>query len=102
MIKRDLAERIMVEFEKIAEARGERCFLMQKDASSIVDAILDAIGESLERGERVELRGFGTFKTTERKARVARNPHTNEKLEIPAKIIPVFKASPKLKNRVNK
>lgn len=51
---------------------------------------LNIITEVLKNGEQVTLRGFGTFKTRQRTARIARNPHTNEEINVPAKTVPVF------------
>ena len=58
------------------------------------------ISSALEQGERVDFRGFGIFKVEQRKARVARNPRTGQEVRVPARAVPVFKASNHLKDRV--
>ena len=76
--------------------------LTKKDASAAVDAVLDAIQENLEKGEKVQLIGFGTFEVRERAARKGRNPQTNEEIEIPASKVPAFKPGKALKDAVKK
>ena len=65
--------------------------LTAKDADLVVKEIIDAIGEALARGDRVELRGFGVFSVHQRQSRIARNPKTGEKVVVPAKAMPHFK-----------
>ena len=76
--------------------------LTKKDTERVLNAAIDAITASLVRGEKVQLSGFGTFETKEREARVGRNPHTKEAIDIPATNVPVFKASKVLKDTVAK
>ena len=76
--------------------------MTKKDTERILNAALDAITASLVNGEKVQLSGFGTFEIKEREARVGRNPHTKESVEIPATTVPVFKASKVLKDTVAK
>ena len=85
--------------ELIAVA-AESAGLTKKDTERVLNAALDAITASLSRGEKVQLSGFGTFEAKEREARVGRNPHTNEAIEIPATRVPGFKASKALKDSV--
>ena len=66
--------------------------LMAKDAEIAVREILDGIGQSLVRGGRVEIRGFGSFALNRRPARIGRNPKTGEKVHVPAKYVPHFNA----------
>jgi len=73
----------------------------KKDTGTIVNLILDNIGEALMRGDKVELRGFGSFKVKTRRARQARNPRTGESVQVPAKRVPFFKTSNELKRRLN-
>ena len=75
--------------------------LVLKDAAQSLDLILAAITDSLGRGDRVEIRGFGSFNTIFRKPRIARNPKTGAKVEVPAKAIPHFKAGKELRERVD-
>lgn len=75
----------------------------KKEAEANVNAVLAAIEESLVKGEKVQLIGFGTFETRERKAREGRNPKKpNEVIKIAASVAPVFKAGKALKEAVNK
>ena len=74
----------------------------KKDTERVLNAALDAITLALVRGEKVQLSGFGTFETKDREARVGRNPHTKEAVEIPATRVPAFKASKALKDNIAK
>ena len=76
--------------------------MTKKDTERVLNAALDAITASRVNGEKVQLSGFGTFEIKEREARVGRNPHTKESVEIPATTVPVFKASKVLKDTVAK
>ena len=76
--------------------------MTKKDTERVLNAALDAITAALTHGEKVQLSGFGTFELKEREARVGRNPHTKESIEIPATTVPVFKASKVLKDTVAK
>src|SRR5213075_145904 len=66
----------------------------------IVDDLLEAISKALAEGHHLEIRGFGTFKVRERRARRARNPRSGEEVLVPAKLVPVFKPSKELKAQV--
>lgn len=81
---------------------AENAGLTKKDAERVINASIDAITAALCKGEKVQLSGFGTFETKEREARVGRNPHTKEAIEIPATRVPGFKASKALKDIVAK
>jgi len=74
--------------------------LPRKESETIVETIFDNIA-ALQKGEKIEIRGFGSFRTRERRGRVGRNPKTGEKVEVPAKKIPYFKPSKELKDFVN-
>jgi integration host factor subunit beta len=71
-----------------------------KDAEGIVDSILNGIAKAVISGDRVEVRGFGTFGTRKRKARVGRNPKTGARVEVPAKRVPFFKPARDLRDLV--
>ena len=90
MTKAELVEMIAVETG-----------VSKKDTAEIVELIMANIGRALETGDRVELRGFGSFKVKTRGARLARNPRTGESVEVPEKRVPFFKASNELKGRLN-
>jgi nucleoid DNA-binding protein len=66
----------------------------------IVDGMLEALCRALTEGKHIEIRGFGTFKVRERRARRARNPRSGAEVMVPAKIVPVFKPSKELKSQV--
>jgi integration host factor subunit beta len=75
--------------------------LPRKESETIVETIFDSIIGSLQKGQKIEIRGFGSFRTRERRGRVGRNPKTGAKVEVPAKKIPFFKPSKELKDFVN-
>jgi integration host factor subunit beta len=75
--------------------------LPRKESETVVETIFDSIIESLQKGEKIEIRGFGSFRTRQRRGRVGRNPKTGEKVEVPPKNIPFFKPSKELKDFVN-
>ena len=81
---------------------AENAGLTKKDTERVLNAAIDAITLALVKGDKVQLSGFGTFETKDREARVGRNPHTKEAIEIPATKIPGFKASKALKDTVAK
>ena len=72
----------------------------KKDAEAAVTATLEAITSALKDGDKVQLVGFGSFEVKKRAARVGRNPKTNDTIEIPASVVPVFKAGKALKDAV--
>jgi integration host factor subunit beta len=74
--------------------------LMTKDADIAVKEILDAISQSLAKGDRVEIRGFGSFGLNHRPARIGRNPKSGEKVQVAAKYVPHFKAGKEMRERV--
>ena len=84
------------------KAVAEKADVTQVEAKKVIEAMLDTIAESLERGEEVQFVGFGSFKLAERAARTGRNPQTGEDIEIPASKFVTFKSGNLLKNRVNK
>ena len=90
LTKADLIEEIL----RITE-------LPRKESETIVETIFDSIIGSLQKGQKIEIRGFGSFRTRERRGRVGRNPKTGAKVEVPAKKIPFFKPSKELKDFVN-
>jgi len=75
--------------------------LTRKDSEVIVETIFDSIVHSLRAGDKIEIRGFGSFRTRQRNPRVGRNPKTGDSVEVPAKKIPFFKPSKELKDLVN-
>jgi nucleoid DNA-binding protein len=86
----------------LARSIAEKHNLTQKEAVNVVDAVLATIIEALARGEKVELRGFGSFTVKNRPARTARNPKTGDRVYVPPKATPAFKASKALKKLLDK
>ncbi|WP_234117053.1 HU family DNA-binding protein [Clostridium hydrogenum] len=81
---------------------AEKGNLTKKDAETALKAFIESIEETLEKNEKVQLVGFGTFETRERAERKGRNPRSKEEITIPASTVPVFKAGKEFKERVNK
>jgi integration host factor subunit beta len=77
------------------------CEFTRKDSEVIVEAIFDSVVRALRDGDKIEIRGFGSFRTRQRKARIGRNPKTGARVDVPAKRIPYFKPSKELKDLVN-
>jgi integration host factor subunit beta len=75
--------------------------LPRKESEAAVEAIFDSIIAALQSDDKIEIRGFGSFRTRERRGRTGRNPKTGAKVEVPAKKIPFFKPSKELKDYVN-
>ncbi len=90
----------MTRSELIAALAARFPKLEQKDAEVSVRVILDAIGDALTQGDRVEVRGFGTFSINYRAGRNGRNPKNGEAVLVPAKYVPHFKAGKELRDRV--
>ncbi len=84
----------------LIEAVVEKTGLTKNDSTSAVGAVLEAISESLAKGDRVQLIGFGTFEVRSRQAREGRNPSTGETMKIKASKAPAFKAGKALKDKV--
>ena len=87
--------------ELIAEV-AKKCGTSKKDAEKALNAFVDAITEALHNGDKVQLVGFGGFEAKKREARVGRNPKTKQPIEIPASVVPVFKAGKALKDKIAK
>jgi len=88
--KKDLVERI-----------SDRTGLTQVDTKIVVESFLNSVSKALENGTNIEIRGFGRFKIKKKRARTARNPRTNQYIQVEAGYKPVFEASKELRNRVN-
>ena len=91
MTKSELIDRLAAQFPQ----------LVAKDAELAVKMILDAMAESLAKGERIEIRGFGSFGLNYRPPRTGRNPKSGEKVLVPQKHVPHFKAGKELRERVD-
>ena len=81
---------------------AEKSGITKKDAERVVSAAFETIAMELVKGEKVQISGFGMFEAKDRQARVGRNPHTKEAIQIPASKTPVFKPSKNLKDMVAK
>lgn len=88
--------------QQLVDAIAAKAGLTKADAARALDATLESITESLKKGEKVALVGFGTFATSKRDARNGRNPKTGEVVKIAARTAATFKAGSKLKEAVNK
>ena len=82
-------------------AIAEKAELSKADAGKALEGLIEAVKDTLKKGEDVALVGFGTFKLRSRAARTGRNPRTNEEIKIPASKVPAFTACKALKDHVN-
>jgi DNA-binding protein HU-beta len=87
---------------ELITSMAEKSGLTKKETEAVLKAFVESVEEALEKGEKVQLVGFGTFETRERAARTGRNPRTKEEIQIPASKVPVFKAGKEFKDIVNK
>lgn len=90
MTKADLVEKI-----------ASQADLSKKDSEVVVNTVFRSIVDALANGDKVELRGFGSFRTRKRKPRIGRNPKTGDKVDVPEKSVPFFKPGKNLKKSVN-
>src|SRR5258705_7581291 len=86
---------------ELVEDVAEAAELTKKDAERLVEIVFESIIETLNQGEKIELRGFGSFRVRERGARRGRNPKTGDPVSIPAKRVPYFKPGKELKELIN-
>ncbi len=91
----------MTKSELVEQLADGQTGLNRKEAELIVNTIFDSIGDALVGGDRVEIRGFGSFSVRERDAREARNPKSGEVVRIPSKKTPFFKTGKELRSRVD-
>ena len=84
----------------LVEAISTETGVSKNHTAVIIDGMLDAMCRALSEGKHLEIRGFGTFKVRERRARRARNPRSGSEVMVPAKLVPVFKPSKHLRNKV--
>ena len=83
--------------DEIAKNTG----LTKIETKAVVEGVLSTIMEAVSNGKRIELRGFGVFKSKERKPRIARNPKTGEEVPLEKRVVPIFKPSPEFLKKVN-
>lgn len=91
MTKSELISRLAARFPQ----------LVTKDAELSVKMIIDEMANSLSEGQRIEIRGFGSFDLNYRPPRIGRNPKSGEKVQVPAKYVPHFKAGKEMRERVD-
>ena len=107
LICRNVAYPLFKEVTKVNKSdlissMAEKSKLTKKDAEAALKSFIESVEETLEKGEKVQLVGFGTFETRLRAARVGRNPRTKEEINIPESTVPVFKAGKEFKDKVSK
>ena len=95
-------KRHMTKSELIARLAADNPTLYHRDIERLVNTIFETITGALERGDRVELRGFGAFSARHRQGRVGRNPRTGAAVQVEAKAVPFFKMGKGMKERLNK
>ena len=100
-MEEDVSAGVMTKAELVDEV-ARVVQLTKKQAETIVNIVFDSIVDSLRAGQKIELRGFGSFRLRSRKSRTGRNPKTGEKVEVPSKKIPYFKPGKELKELINK
>ncbi len=91
MTKRDLIEELVALYPRFS----------RRDAEVMVNAVFESLADALRRGERIEIRGFGSFVVKYREARDGRNPRTGRRVSVAAKKVPFFKVGKELRTRVN-
>ncbi len=87
---------------ELINAVAEKSELTKKDAEKAINAVVESVTDALASGDKVQIVGFGTFEVRERSAKEAINPRTKEKIQVPAKKAPAFKAGKALKDAVDK
>ena len=91
----------MTKSELILKITSKNSYLYHKDVYKIIDTLFNCVTKALKDGDRVELRGFGTFTTKLRNARIGRNPKTGDPVAIPQKKMPFFKMGKSMRERIN-
>lgn len=84
----------------LIDALSKATGLTRRETTAVVDSLFDTMTDSLAKGDSVEVRGFGSFVTKKRAARVARNPKTGATVDVPPRVVPVFRPSKALKDTV--
>ena len=87
---------------ELISSMAEKSKLTKQDTETFLNAFIESVKETLEKKEKVQLIGFGTFEPRNRAARIGRNPRTKEEISIPASTVPIFKVGKVLKDIVNK
>lgn len=92
---------VMLRSELIDKLHDENPHLTRRDMERVVAVVLESITQTLERGARVELRGFGAFSVRHRQARAGRNPRTGEPVSVPEKHVPFFRTGKDLREKID-
>ena len=92
----------MIKSELIARLAERHPHLYLRDVERAVSAVFEQVSAGLARGDRVEIRGFGSFSIRHRAARVGRNPATGDRVDVGEKVVPHFKAGKQLRQRLNR
>jgi integration host factor subunit beta len=100
MLKAEVGERTMTKADLVEKVTrlGD---LTRRDGEVIVETIFESVIGALQSGDKIEIRGFGSFRIRQRNPRIGRNPKTGERVEVPAKRVPYFKPSKELRDLVN-
>ena len=93
---------LMIRLAELYTANNDSTVLNAKDVEQSIKILVDTMTRALAKGQRIELRGFGSFDLNHRPARVGRNPKTGEKVSVPEKYVPHFKPGKELRERVDK
>jgi len=91
----------MTKSDLVAHVADRMSHISKKDTETIVNSVFESMAEALKRGERIEIRGFGSFQVKTRDSREGRNPKTGQLVSIPTKRTPFFKVGKELKERVD-
>jgi len=102
MLQRNKRRKLYMNKTELVAAIAEKAELSKKDSEKALTAFVEAVTEELQKGEKVQLVGFGTFEVSKRAAREGRNPQTGATMKIEACTAPKFKAGKALKDAVNK
>ena len=92
---------MLIKSQLIAEISKELSHLPEKDIASAVSALIEQMSSNLSNGGRIEIRGFGSFDLNYRPPRIGRNPKSGEKVRVPEKYVPHFKAGKEMRERVD-
>jgi integration host factor subunit beta len=87
---------------ELVDEVGREASLTRKHSEVIVDAVFSSIVDALQRGDKIELRGFGSFRVRRRRSRTGRNPKTGQGVLVPAKAVPSFKPGKELRELINR
>lgn len=87
---------------EIVKVLAEEVGLTRREAGQVLSVVLDGVVEAIRAGEKVELRGFGSFRTRTRQARTGRNPRTGARVKVPPKVVPYFKPGKQLRESLGR